>query len=52
MLIVSGVNSVFALLFIIMSVAVAVITDDSVVFYVWWEILQNITKLGRRKAYK
>jgi len=32
MLIMSGVNSMFTLLFSIMSVAVAIITDDSVVF--------------------
>jgi len=53
MLITSGVNSVFTLLFIIMSVAV-VITDDSAVCMCGGkgEVFQNITKLGRKKADK
>jgi len=54
MLITSGVNSVFTLLFIIMSVAVVVITDDTVVFMCGekGEVFQNITKMGRKKADK
>jgi hypothetical protein len=54
MLIKSGMHSVFTLLFIIVSVAVTVITDDSVVFMCGGkgEVFQNITKLGRKKADK
>jgi len=54
MLITSGVNSVFTLLLIIMSVAVVVITDDSAVFMCGGkgEVFQNISKLGRKKADK
>jgi hypothetical protein len=50
---ISGVNSVSTLLFIIMSVTIAIITDDRVVFMCGGkgEVFQNSTKLGRKKAY-
>ena len=51
-LIISDMNSVSTLLFIIMSVVVAVITDNNVVFMCGGKgvVFQNITKLGRKKA--